>query len=80
MNAISIIMAIIFIIGLLTLAVLWGILFKIGLRTLLPFRIKHLKTEAHYCLLSCIFTFASFCATTVTIFGAIFITKLVFFI
>ena len=79
MNAISIIMAIIFIIGLLTLAVLWGILFKIGLRTLLPFKIKHLKTEGHQCFLAFIFSLCSFCATVSTAIGAVALAKLVLF-
>ena len=79
MNVINIIWAVISVIGLLALSILWGILFIIGLRILLPLKSKHTKTETCYYLLACIFTISGFCATVVTINGAILIAKLALF-
>lgn len=79
MNVISVIIAIIFIAGLLTLALCWGKLFTIGLRSLLPIKIERLKNEGLYCFLAFIFSLFSLCATVSTTVGVITITKLIFF-
>lgn len=64
-------MRIIFIIGLLALSILWGKLFVIGKRLLLPFKIQDLKEDLSGTVLAFSLCTCGFCCMFFTALGAI---------